>query len=119
MVRKFCALLTLITVLGCEQLIEVEDISNETVSILGPANNLIIDTSSVNFSWESLEFAELYQLQIAMPSFDTPQNIVEDTIIYTTSFIKTLSANTYQWRIKAKNFGYETPYTTQNITIED
>lgn len=119
MVKKICLFLVFGLILGCEELIEVEDISNEMVSILAPANDLTIDTTSVNFSWQPINFAESYQFQIAMPNFDTAQIIVEDTIISSTSFIKTLDAANYQWRIKAINSAYETEYTTQNLTIEE
>lgn len=119
MIKKIIILFFVICCCSCEQLIEVEDISNEAVTILAPANNIALDTTSVNFSWQALEFAEDYHLQVAKPNFDTAQEIVLDTIVGSTSFSKTLLSNTYQWRIKAKNFGYETQYTTQNLTIEN
>lgn len=106
-------------VLGCEELIEVEDISDETVSVLAPSNNAALDNTSVSFSWEPLDFAESYHLQIALPNFENTQVIVEDTIISSTGYTKSLEAATYQWRVKAMNFGYETGYTTQNLTIEE
>ena len=119
MIRRLWFILMLGLIYSCEQLIEVEDISHETVSILAPANDTILDGTSVNFSWQPIEFAETYQLQIAMPNFDTAEVIVEDTIIATVNFVKTLEIANYQWRIKAINSAYETVYTTQNLTIED
>jgi hypothetical protein len=109
----------LICLYNCEELIEVEDISNEVVTILAPVNNTILETNVINFSWQVLEFAETYHLQVAKPSFVAAQEIVLDTIISSTNFTKILESSPYQWRIKAKNFGYETQYTTQNLTIED
>ena len=117
--RVFCFALILYVIVGCEELIEVEDISNKTVSILAPIDNTIIDDTTVNFSWQALEYAESYHLQIAQPSFNTAQIIVEDTIVSITSFTKVLNASGYQWRIKAINSAYETQYTTNNLTIED
>lgn len=119
MIKKIIAIVMVCAVFNCEELIEVEDISNETVSILAPVNNLIINDNTVNFSWESLNFSEEYKLQIASPSFDSAIEIVEDTLISSTNFSKTLTTGDYQWRVKAINFGYETTYTTQNLTIED
>lgn len=112
-------LLLLIFIFSCEQLIEVEDISNDTLTVLAPADNIITDITIINFSWEVLDYAETYHLQIARPNFDMTQEIVVDTLISSTNFPKSLLSGNYQWRIKAKNFGYETPYTTQNLTIED
>ena len=119
MIKKMAAIMVLISLYSCEQLIEVDDISSETVTILAPTDNITIDNTTVNFSWEAMEFAETYHLQIAKPSFNSAQEIVEDTTITSTNFIKSLSSGSYQWRIKANNFGYETSYTTQNLAIED
>lgn len=119
MLRKFCFVLIFFSLMSCEQLIEVEDISNETVSVLAPSNNAALDTTVVSFSWEPLESAESYHLQIALPNFENTQMIVEDTLISSTNYTKSLEAGTYQWRIKALNFGYQTQYTTQNLTIEE
>ena len=119
MLKKTFTLLLLIFIFNCEELIEVENISNENVNILAPTDNITLNSTTVSFSWQAIEFAEEYHLQIALPNFDVPQEIIEDTIISTTNFVKSLSSNTYQWRIKAKNFGYQTQYTTQNLTIED
>ncbi len=105
--------------MGCEELIEVEDITNETVSILAPVNNSTLTDTTVNFSWQALEFAESYQLQIALPNFENAQAIVEDTTLTASNFTKTLELGIYQWRIKAINFAYETAFTTLNLNIED
>jgi hypothetical protein len=117
--RVFTLTLLLITFYNCEELIEVEDISNEAVIILAPADAITLNSSTVNFSWQPLEFAEAYQLQIALPNFDTAQEIVKDTLISVTRYSKILSEGNYEWRIKATNFGYETPYTAQHLTIEN
>lgn len=119
MIKKISLLAILIAFYNCEDLIEVEDISNEVVTILAPSDNSTIDTTTINFSWEALEFAEDYQLQIATPNFETPEEVIADTIISTTHYTKTLLEGNYQWRIKAINFGYQTQYTTQNLIIED
>lgn len=112
-------IILLATFCSCEELIEVEDISNETVSVLAPANNSILESTMVNFTWQPIDRAESYQLQVALPNFDNAQTIVEDTIISTTNYTKTLESGNYQWRIKAINFAYETLFTTQNLTIEE
>ncbi|MDG5490654.1 hypothetical protein [Psychroserpens sp. SPM9] len=109
----------LVSLYSCEEIIAVEDISNETVSIMAPTNNATISITSINFSWQPIEFADQYQLQIATPDFESTQQIVADTIISTSSFTKALEANSYQWRVKAINFAYETQFTTQNLIVED
>lgn len=119
MKRNIYYIIFLVLFCNCEQLIEVEDISEETVIILAPTNNTTLTNTTVNFSWQPLAFAETYQLQVAFPDFDSTQVIVEDTILRVTSYIKILEQGSYQWRIKAINFAYETQYTTQNLTIEE
>jgi len=119
MIRRSWLILIFGLIYSCEQLIEVEDISQDAVSILAPTNNTVLGDTSVNFSWESLDFSETYQLQIALPNFDTAEVIVEDTIINTTSYVKDLEVAQYQWRVRALNSAYQTQYTTQNLTIED
>jgi hypothetical protein len=119
MIKRVVLLLLFICLCNCEELIEVEDISNEEVTVLAPVDNTILETNVVNFSWQTLEFAETYHLQVAKPSFVAAQEIVLDTIISSSNFTKILESNPYQWRIKAKNSAYETQFSTQNLIIED
>jgi hypothetical protein len=119
MIKKILVIVLFAILYNCEELIEVEDISSETVNILAPTDNTTLNYTTVNFSWQSLDFAESYQLQVAFPDFNNAQVIVEDTLLSTTSYTKILEMGSYQWRIKAINFGYETQYTTQNLTIEE
>lgn len=103
----------------CEELIEVEDITNESITVLAPVDNSTFNASSINFRWEPLEFADQYEIQIATPSFESALQIVEDTIITATSFDKSLGTNQYEWRVRGINFAYETNYTTQSLTVEE
>jgi hypothetical protein len=109
----------LFSVFSCEEIIEVDDISDETITILAPTNNATLETDTISFSWEPIEYGDSYQLQIALPDFETAQQIIVDTLITTSSHIKTLPADEYQWRIKAINSAYETQFTTQNFTVEE
>lgn len=107
-----------ISTISCDDIIEVEDISNRTVTILAPTDNSVLDITDVTFTWQSVEDAERYTIQIATPDFETANQIVLDSTIASTSFLKTLAVGAYQWRVKAKNSDYETVYTSQNLTIE-
>lgn len=119
MTKNSLVFLLLLCLYNCEEIIAVEDISEETVAIMAPTNNATLANSSINFSWEPIEFATSYHLQIATPNFQTSQQIVEDTLITSSNFTKLLESNNYQWRVKAINFGYQTQFTTQNLTVED
>lgn len=104
---------------NCEDIIGVPDISEQVVTILAPAENSVLMNTNVNFTWNAVEDAENYKLQIAMPSFEASTQIVLDTTISVTNFNKTLETGTYQWRVKAQNSGFETAYTTQSFSIEE
>ena len=104
---------------ACEEIIEVEDISQDDVVVLAPTNNSILNANTITFSWEALDFSDSYRLQIARPGFSDAVQIEVDTLINSTSFNVSLLAGSYQWRIKAINSAYETAYKTQSFTIED
>ncbi len=103
----------------CSEIVEVEDISNETVVLLAPTNSAVLNTTNLTFTWQDVEQAETYHIQIATPTFAEALQIVEDSTLTTTNFTTTLQTNTYQWRVRAENFGFNTTYTTQDFTIEE
>ena len=110
---------TLIGLVSCDELIEVTDISKETVTVLAPKNETILQSGAVVFTWDTLEDAESYRLQIATPSFESAQQIVKDTTLTTTRFLTTLDFKAYEWRVRAENSGYTTNYTTNSFSIEE
>ncbi|WP_412560650.1 hypothetical protein [Winogradskyella sp. MIT101101] len=104
---------------SCEEIIEVEDISNDSVTILAPSDATTLAITDINFSWDAVEDAEKYKLQIATPSFEMANQIVMDTTITVISFNQTLELGDYQWRVRAENSDYQTEYSTQSFTIEE
>ncbi len=104
---------------SCEEIIEVDDISQEEVTILAPINSAVLNDNSVIFSWEAVEFAETYTIQIATPTFNEALQIVEDSTLMGTNFTKQLPSADYEWRVRAENSGYTTSYTLHQFSIED
>ncbi|TBN04459.1 hypothetical protein EYD45_07530 [Hyunsoonleella flava] len=104
---------------SCDDITEVEDISEETLVVLAPVNDAVVITNNLTFTWEGVEAAETYHLQIATPNFASAVQIVKDTTLNTTSFATTLNNNSYQWRVRAEKSGYHTTYTTQNFRVEE
>ena len=50
--KPFIFLLSLLFVFtACEYITEVDDISKETINVLAPKNNTVLDTIAVSFSW--------------------------------------------------------------------
>ncbi len=118
MKRIYFIILFGVMILACDDIIEVEDISERTVTVLAPTDESILTITDVNFSWSEVEDSEKYRLQIATPDFETATQIVLDTTIVFTNFTKTLDLGNYEWRIRAENSDYQTAYTTQRFSIE-
>ena len=116
--KQLRLIVVLFFVFSCEDIIEVENISNKTVSVLAPTNQSSLVITDVNFSWNTVEYAEFYKLQIAKPNFEEATQIVLDTSISKSNFIKTLDIGNYEWRVRAQNSDYQTIYTTQSFSIE-
>ena len=118
--KKIAPLLNLVLCfLACEEIIEVKDISKEAITILAPTNNTVLDKVAVVFSWEPVELAETYHIQVATPNFENAQQIVKDSTLTETRFSTTLSTKTYEWRVRAVNSEYTTDYNTNGFLIEE
>jgi len=108
---------TVLMLTGCEDIIEVDNISEERVNLLAPANDVASNNTTIFFSWEAIEEAESYQLQVAKPSFNEALEIVTDTISNSNNYTDTFSEGNFEWRVKALNSGYETSYSTHRFSI--
>lgn len=65
----------------------VIDISNSQVVLSTPNNDVKVEADdTVNFSWQSIEGAANYVIQVATPDFDDSTNTVKDEAITATSF---------------------------------
>lgn len=120
----FITLLLLSVWIGaCEDILEVPDISNQSVAILAPVEQASLTDSLVTLSWEDLAQAEAYQVQLATPDFEnTAQVLLDSTIVLDTTFLgtqvyKTLNNGEYQWRVRALNSNYSTPFSGASFTV--
>ena len=116
MIKKLHCALILVCFLSCEAVF-LDDLSNDTVVVLAPLNNAQLDVGNNTFSWELLENAETYQIQIATPSFENANQIVLDSVTASRMIVHDLISGTYEWRVKALNSEYETPFSTVNFTV--
>ena len=103
----------------CDDIVEVVDISDRTVKILAPTNNSTIYITTVAFNWEALEDAENYRLQVATLTFENASQILVDTLLINTNYLKTLDTANYEWRIRAENSDYHTSYTTNSFVVKE
>lgn len=122
--KTFVVIFVTALLCACEEIIEVTDISNEQVTLLAPSNDVIVTNDVVNFNWSEVDEAEGYEVQIVTPSFDNASQFVLDTVLVVDStFVgsrlsKTLQNNSYQWRVRAQNSDFATPYSTNTFTVQ-
>lgn len=102
---------------SCSEIINEKDISDKSVELVAPTNNAQFISTGITFTWNSVDNASGYQLQIARPNFTSPLEIVLDTTISTTTFTTQLAIGQYQWRVRAINSAYQTAFSTRTITI--
>lgn len=114
-----CIVALVFLFLSCDDIIELEDISEDNITILAPVNNSVLTAGPITLSWEALQDAAQYKLQIATPTFDNASQILLDTTVTSTNYSKSLEPGGYQWRVLGENDEYNTMYTTQTFTVEE
>ncbi len=117
MKRYFLYTIIALAFFSCEEILIEEDLSDGIVTITAPSDGTTVANTSVNFSWNAVDQATSYRLQIAYPSFESPVQVVEDTTVTKTNFSTTLVKNDYEWRVRAQNSGSETAYTMASFRV--
>lgn len=108
----------LILLIGCDDIVEVEDISQQTVTVLAPVTNSVFTDGTLSLSWAALNDADHYRLQVATPTFAEATQIIVDSLLTLTNFTMEFSPNAYQWRVRAENSGYVTAFSIQDFLVE-
>ncbi|PBQ34753.1 hypothetical protein CNR22_24250 [Sphingobacteriaceae bacterium] len=103
---------------ACQKDFVVSNISKKSLKINAPSDNASTTINLVTFWWDVLDGAEQYNLQIVKPDFTNTVQLLVDTNVITNKFNFALKPGTYQWRVKATNAGYSTPYQTFNLKID-
>lgn len=123
MIRKKYNYIILILVFGfvsaCSEIIFETDISQSYVNVLAPSQNSNVNSGSISFTWESVEYADNYNIQIATPNFAAAKQIVADSNVVGTNFSWQLLPNNYEWRIRAQNSAFETVYFYNNLMVSE
>ncbi|WP_136667689.1 hypothetical protein [Flavobacterium sp. H122] len=102
---------------SCEEILLEDDISKEEVVLVAPQNNEQFNSTSITFTWEPVQYAKKYRLQIAKPNFTSPTQIVLDTEITVTNQIVQLPVGSYEWRVQAISGNTTTAYQTRSIVV--
>ncbi len=108
--KKPTKILTILSLLiifcACDDILE-EDIGNDAVVLIAPAEGDTIEGNTVNFSWQTLDGADNYRIQVL-----TDNQVFEvDSLLLTNHFEYILNPGDYQWRVRGENFAYQSPYT--------
>ncbi len=115
----YSALCMMVLFIGCEEVFIEEDLSEAAVIILAPTEGSEVENTSTTFSWEEVDQATSYRLQIAQPNFENAAQILLDSTMSVTNFSMELLKNSYQWRIRAQNGSSATPYAQANFSVVD
>ncbi|MEC3882002.1 hypothetical protein [Parapedobacter sp. 10938] len=108
----------LITLAACSEFFE-EPIDGSEVVLLSPGEGVGTTTYVMQFLWEPLDNALVYQLQVAAPSFASPIHFYADTLLEKHFFRVSLEPGAYQWRVRALNGSSETAYSTRSFDIHE
>ena len=112
--KSFLLSLILLWSLSCDDILE-EDLTNDIVQVISPTEGVIIDGNTVQFSWQDVDGADDYRIQIIKSN----QVFEADSLVGTNTFKYVLNSGTYQWRVRAENFAYNTAYTFPiNFSVE-
>lgn len=122
---KLICVVSFVLCLSCEDILEVPDISNQSVPILAPSDGSILNNNEVRFSWDEIEEATAYRIQVANPNFEEANQILLDSVIQEDTLgnvvnriDQTLSNGNYAWRIKAMNSDFETSFSSSGFTVD-
>lgn len=121
--KAFFGLLLLTLFGSCQDILEVPDISDQSVELLAPSDSTVVVQDSVQFNWNAVYEASQYHIQVASPNFENAAQILVDSLIAIDStftsprIMKTLVNSQYEWRVKAMNSDYETGFSTNSFSV--
>lgn len=99
-------LLIFTTLQSCKDIVATNISGNTPVMILPQANDTV-ESNPVHFKWEEMDGATNYHLQIASPSFENIQYYILDSLITGTEFSFSLDSSQFEYKLTAKNAGYD------------
>ena len=101
---------------GCDDIFE-KDISVEEPVVFTPLEGQPVNQGAVLFWWDYMNGADYYQVQIARPGFELIDKLVTDTTLETNKLVLNLTAGSCEWRIRACNSAFCTPFIQRTLVI--
>lgn len=95
------------------------NISDQSIVLLAPSEMDTVNSTLVQFWWESVDAATEYEFQLVSPSFDDIEGLVTDQII-TENLIsmEALTTGQYEFRVRAKNESYATDFYNRTFWVD-
>jgi hypothetical protein len=94
-----------------------EDLTQQTVNLLLPTNADTTNNPTVNFSWDAVQYATMYRIEIWSP--DPNGTCLQTVAVFSPQYQYTFSEDsTFTWRVRAENDLTNTPYSARTIYID-
>jgi hypothetical protein len=115
----FCVCFISTLIISCDDIIE-PDLTDEKIDslLISPGDSVVTVISSQTFSWEVVEGATWYNLQIAKPSFKRIEQLIADTNLTKRQYILNLDPGKYEWRVRAHNSSSQSEYALRRLQID-
>jgi hypothetical protein len=99
-------------------MIASDDLTTQQVQLLAPANSVFTADTSITLSWEILEAAESYSLQLLKNGGLIHSETALTTTVYNVASSLTAEDAQYTWKVKAVNSNGESAFSSRNFTID-
>lgn len=96
-----------------------EDLSSVQISVVVPADSMIVAGPVVSFWWEEVSFCDGYDFQLVSPDFQRPEKMIADTVLYKNRISLNLNPGVYSWRIRAYNQSSASAFREQILFVAE
>lgn len=95
---------------------EVENFKDKQVVLVSPNDNLISNQNVQTLSWQSVEGATEYRIQIWQP--DINGTLLNDEVINSTNLTFTFTDNNFTWQVRGQNDTQNTLFFSRKLLID-
>ena len=93
-------------------------LTNQTVNILSPNDNLLTNDGTISILWQPLVLAGRYRVQVAQPDFSHSSFIIMDDTTNNDFYTLNLTEGNYQMRVRAENAQSNSNYSLISFEID-
>jgi hypothetical protein len=102
-IKALVYLLVVLMMASCGNEIIDANLDKKTVNIITPSPGYFSSTPRINFTWEPVNGATKYHIQVVKPSFAAIQQILLDSMVTKNNFNYLFSFGKYEWKLTAMN----------------